>query len=211
MGYLLDQARLLMLGMKPDTGHQIESKINTGTQLDYPAEPHTDKEAGQKTIECEISELSEKSHREDSRWLRPRTVEGPKEWHAEEVARCVEEEGVCIFWSELFSETVAFIKDASCRSKVPASIVAYTSQEVLTLFPHNEKQVDRQTLRLVHEGKKQGGHVISEFLNGDGVPRSALKPATPCHACGSEAWWPAPWGEWVCGVCHPQPAEGEVL
>lgn len=91
---------------------------------------------------------------------KPRVVEGPKEWQAEQVAQCVEKEGVCIFWSQLFGEAVAFIKDESYRSNVPGDIVTYTSQEIRKLFPHNGGCPSNETLWLIHEAKKLGGHVI---------------------------------------------------
>lgn len=87
---------------------------------------------------------------------RPRLAEGSPGWHAEEIARCVMEEGVCVFWSELLGETIAFVKDESCRATVPAKIVAYTCQELRRLFDQN---ADDATLRLIHEAKKRGGVV----------------------------------------------------
>jgi len=45
----------------------------------------------------------------------------------------------------------------------------------------------------------------------NGTPEKPPAPTEPCHICGSMAWW---WrkaqgpGEWVCGVCHPEPREG---
>lgn len=91
---------------------------------------------------------------------KPLVVEGPKEWHAEEVAWCVEKEGVCIFWSDLFGEVVAFVKDESYKSKVPGDIVTYTSQEIRKLFPSNGGCPSKNTLRLIHEAKKLGGGAI---------------------------------------------------
>lgn len=88
-----------------------------------------------------------------------KTVQGkPKEWHAEEVARLVEKEGICIFWSDLFRELVAFVKDDS--RYVPAGIVTYSTDEIETLF--GKKELSPGALRLIHEAKKIGGHVSND-------------------------------------------------
>ena len=62
-----------------------------------------------------------------------------KVWHAEEVARLVGKEGICIFWSKLFG------------------IVVYSTDEIDTLF--GEKDLSPGALRLIHEAKKIGGKV----------------------------------------------------
>lgn len=74
---------------------------------------------------------------------------------AEKVADLVEKEGVCIFWSDVFAESVAFIRDESFRSSVPASIVVYTKDEIDTLWA-GEGPSDSQ-LRLLHHAKKIAG------------------------------------------------------
>lgn len=87
---------------------------------------------------------------------RPLLADGPPEWHAEQIARCVAQEGICVFWSELFGEIIAFIRAESDRQRVPAQIVAYTCEELRHLF---REDADEATLRLVHEAKKLGGVV----------------------------------------------------
>ena len=89
---------------------------------------------------------------------RPQVQPGPPEWHAKEVARAVEREGYCLFWSELFHEVVAFIRDDTFRRAVPASIVTYTSAELLQLF--GDSKTTPKKLRLIHEAKKLGGHIL---------------------------------------------------
>lgn len=39
------------------------------------------------------------------------------------------------------------------------------------------------------------------------LPGGDTQPARACHNCGRQAWWQRPDGEWVCGVCHPDPRE----
>ena len=91
---------------------------------------------------------------------KPQVKPGPPEWHAKEVARAVEREGYCLFWSELFHEVVAFIRDDTFRGAVPASIVTYTSAELLQLFGDSKTSPSAKKLRLIHEAKKLGGHIL---------------------------------------------------
>jgi hypothetical protein len=86
----------------------------------------------------------------------PRLVEGPPQWHAEQVAQAVRKEGLCIFWSEVFGEMVAFVRDDHHASRVPCGIVTYTEQELTELFGGHRST---KALRLVHEAKRHGGIV----------------------------------------------------
>ena len=90
--------------------------------------------------------------------LRPRS----KEWHAQEIASRVKADGLCVFWSEVFSEMMAFIRDESFRSQVPCGIVVYSLQEIDELWGEGKPQIPLQTLRLIHEAKRHGGKV-SEY------------------------------------------------
>lgn len=31
-----------------------------------------------------------------------------------------------------------------------------------------------------------------------------------CPVCGANQWWPRHDGQWVCGVCHPEPPGGSM-
>ena len=84
--------------------------------------------------------------------LRPRS----KEWHAQEIAARVRADGLCIFWSEVFGEMVAFVRDDNQASRVPCGIVTYTEQELTELFGGHRST---KALRLVHEAKRHGGIV----------------------------------------------------
>ena len=66
---------------------------------------------------------------------RPRLVLAPPRWHAEEVGRRVEEEGVCVFWSDVLREMIAFVKDEAYLDKVPAGVVVFRPDELELLFP----------------------------------------------------------------------------
>ena len=110
------------------------------------------------------TDLVEDLHRYKSEIItfltRPRVLQSPKEWHAQEIARHVEQEGICIFWSDLFGEMIVFLKDDSFRGAVPADLVAYTSQELLELFGEGKVTPSPETLRLIHESRRHGAHVI---------------------------------------------------
>ncbi|MBN2098107.1 MAG: hypothetical protein JW753_00770 [Dehalococcoidia bacterium] len=94
----------------------------------------------------------------------PRLVKGQPRWHAEQVARAVREEGLCIFWSEAFGEMVAFVRDDSYASRVPCGIVTYTEQELTELF-RGHRSI--KALRLVHEAKRRGGMVTGVESDGE--------------------------------------------
>ena len=92
----------------------------------------------------------------------PPVVDASPEWHAHEVARRVIEEGVCVFWSDLFGEMVAFVRDDALASRAPSGVAVYTMGEIEMLFPEGGKKVETSTLRLTHEAKKlAGARVIS--------------------------------------------------
>jgi len=98
---------------------------------------------------------------------KPKLVDGTPQWHAETIARAVEREGVCVFWSELFGEMIAFVRDDTFKSHVPCGIVYYTDEELRELFGEGKPGLSAKDLRLIHEAKKAGGgHVISHEAKG---------------------------------------------
>ena len=86
---------------------------------------------------------------------KPRLVEGPPEWHAREVADRVEIDGVCIFWSEVLADVVAFYRTEEDRARIPVGIVGYSIEELTRLFGPGE--VAESALQLIHHAKKLGG------------------------------------------------------
>ena len=94
---------------------------------------------------------------------KPKLVAGPPRWHAEQVAQAVRKEGVCIFWSEVFGEMVAFVRDDRQASRVPCGIVTYTEQELTELFGNRRST---KALRLIHEAKKHGSMVTGVESDG---------------------------------------------
>ena len=100
---------------------------------------------------------------------KPQLFDGSPQWHAESIAEVVQSEGVCLFWSDLFGEMVAFVKDASFKKKVPAGLVTYDDKELRELFGEGKPGLSAATLRLIHEAKKAGGgHVRSYEGKGGG-------------------------------------------
>ncbi len=85
---------------------------------------------------------------------RPSLAKGPPEWHTRTVAERVIDEGICIFWSYLFGEMVAFVRDESFRPWVTEGIVTYRMDEINQMFPDGKANVSNASLRLIHETKK---------------------------------------------------------
>ena len=85
---------------------------------------------------------------------KPRLVNGPPGWHAREIAERVEIEGVCIFWSELVGDVVAFVRDGQ---QAPAGVVTFDVGELAMLFPKGRPDPDPWVLRMVYETKRLGG------------------------------------------------------
>ena len=90
----------------------------------------------------------------------------PPRWHADAIARAVQREGFCVFWSDVFGEIMAFIREEAFRSKVPCGIVVYTLQEIEELWGEDKPKIPPETLRLIHEAKRTGGKV-AEYRSKD--------------------------------------------
>ena len=80
----------------------------------------------------------------------------------------MEREGVCLFWSDVFEEMVAFIADEVSRDQVPAGIVCYTVGELGKLFGVNGETLSESSLKLIHQAKKYGGHITDHRIEGAG-------------------------------------------
>ena len=83
----------------------------------------------------------------------------PPLWHAKKVAEAVRREGVCLFWSEVFQEVIAFIREERYRSKIPGGIVVYTLAEIEELYGEGKPKIPPETLKMIHEAKRHGGKV----------------------------------------------------
>lgn len=101
------------------------------------------------------------------RQSKPAVVSAPSAWHANEVARRVIEEGTCLFWSDLFGETIAFVLDDSYRDQVPYGVVVYRLPEIKLLFPGGASATRPSTLRLIHEAKKEADARVIEVARND--------------------------------------------
>lgn len=81
------------------------------------------------------------------------------QWHAETIIDEVIRRGSCVFYSEIFREKVAFIREARYLRFVPKNVVTYTEQELRELFAEGKPPLSESSLKLIHEAKKEGGEV----------------------------------------------------
>ena len=105
----------------------------------------------------ELRQLLREHKREILASLKPQ----PPLWHAQEIAKAVQKEGVCLFWSDVVQEVIAFAKDE--KQPVPAGFVTYNSAELKELHK-GEATIAPQTLRLIHAAKKAGGKISRDAL-----------------------------------------------
>ena len=99
---------------------------------------------------------------------RHEVVDARPVWHGDEVKGRVERDGLCVFWSDLFEEAVAFIADDGFRDEVPGGIVCYTVDELATLFGADGEPLSGAPLKLIHHAKKYGARIIDHQIMDDG-------------------------------------------
>lgn len=89
----------------------------------------------------------------------------------EEIAIRVHAEGYVLLWSAVLQDLIAFYRGEEARSKIPPGFVPYSEQELWELFEEGKTAPSPGTLRLIHEAKKHGGHIISsELEHGESEP-----------------------------------------
>ena len=119
------------------------------------------KEAG---IDCAKSVTSAKSLPETkplAERYRLRYPEGQaSQQELAEIETRVRKEGFVLLWGHVLEDFVAFYRDEEARSKIPPGFVPYSEAELWELFGEGKSQPSQQTLRLIHEAKKQGGRVV---------------------------------------------------
>ena len=132
---VLDQCRALGIILEPSAdGKHLD--------LHYQAPPPED-----------LRQLLKAHKKEIISQLKPQTPL----WHAQRIAEAVQKEGVCLFWSDVLQEVIAFAKDD--KQSVPAGFVTYTSAELKELHK-GKATIAPQTLRMIHAAKKAGGKVV---------------------------------------------------
>lgn len=89
------------------------------------------------------------------------TEEKTPQWHAGTIAETVQTKGFCIFWSDLFHEKIAFIRDTRSRKYIPEGIPVYSSEDLKELFGDGKPKISPAELKLIHEAVKAGGMVTS--------------------------------------------------
>jgi hypothetical protein len=87
----------------------------------------------------------------------------------EEIVARVHGEGYVLLWSTVLRDLIAFYRDAEARSKIPSGFVPYSEAELEELFGDNKPPLPTSTLRLIHEAKKHGGHVINSERKGNSL------------------------------------------
>ena len=115
-------------------------------------------------IDCETSEKSEE-----------RSTTLPQNYHLKypdsqtteqelrEIEARVHKEGFVLLWSHVLEDFVAFYSDEESRGKITPGFVPYSEDELWELFGEGKPHPSQQTLRLIHEAKKQGGRTIPDF------------------------------------------------
>lgn len=81
--------------------------------------------------------------------------------HAESIAEAVQNKGYCIFYSDLFYEKVAYIKDLRYRKYIPDGVPVYLSADLKEIFAEDKPKLKPGELKLIHEAVKAGGVVTS--------------------------------------------------
>jgi hypothetical protein len=125
----------------------------------------------------------------------------------EEIAARVEIDGYVLLWSTALCDLIAFYRDDESKRNILPGFIPYSVAELTELFGQGKYSKDR--LRLIHEAKKEGAHIISQNPVTDvTVSNTQPKENTEekrCYACGSTAWWHRADGEMICQRCHPKP------
>ena len=73
----------------------------------------------------------------------------------------VKAQGYVLLWSNVLNDSVAFYRAEKDRQKIPPGFVPYSLQEIQILFSEDEDEFSVNGLRLIHEAKKLGGHVVN--------------------------------------------------
>ena len=128
-----------------------------------------------------------------------------------EIKARVDVEGYVLLWSTVLQDLVAFYRDEEAKRNIPPGFVPYSVAELTELFGQG-KSCSKDRLRLIHEAKKQGAHIISQNPVTDvTVSNTQPKENTEekrCYACKGRDFWQRSDGGWLCSRCHPQPQGG---
>ena len=88
-----------------------------------------------------------------------------------EIASIVNREGYVLLWSHTLEDLIAFYKSEEDRQRIPAGFVPYSKAELWQLFGKKKLPFSENSLRLIHEVKKQGGHIVSYEIKDTGSKR----------------------------------------
>lgn len=90
----------------------------------------------------------------------------------------------------------------SPKSKAPPDFVATLRDHKPELLEHLRQQHEPEPQ--VKELRRRKPKVISHLAQ-DLIIEAEIAELLNCGVCGANEWWPRHDGNWVCGVCHPQP------
>lgn len=76
-----------------------------------------------------------------------------------EIEALVQDKGVCLLYSHVLKDYIAFVKNDSYLKDVPPGFVPYSDDELRSLFGGPDS-LSSAKLRLIHEAKKLGGRVV---------------------------------------------------
>ena len=79
----------------------------------------------------------------------------------EEIQHRFQTKGCVFLWSTVLQEKVAYVISEVEKAKVPDGFIMYTDDELRQLFGPDAPPIERSTLRLIHEAKRQGAVVNS--------------------------------------------------
>jgi hypothetical protein len=96
------------------------------------------------------------------------------------IERQVSEHGVCLLWSEVLQDHIAFYATEPDRAKVPPGFVPFCATELRELFGADRPDMSPDTLRLIHTAKVLGATVTGHH-EGQRCPEEA---PMRCSACG---------------------------
>jgi hypothetical protein len=80
-----------------------------------------------------------------------------------EIQRNVEQNGVCLVFSHVLNDFVAFYVAEADKAKIPAGFTAYSERELMELFGPDKPELSPEALRRVHRFKKEGLRITGNF------------------------------------------------
>jgi hypothetical protein len=77
-----------------------------------------------------------------------------------EIELQVHEKGICLCYSHVLKDFIAFCRDDEAAREVPPGFVPWSAAEMNALFEDAQDAVSLSALGLIHEVKKAGGRIV---------------------------------------------------